>query len=269
MNIDTLQTRQHIKQVARPLPLFFLLLAVLLPSAGLAQQPAAAQPAAPAQGSASPVTAPGEEKPKTHAPGNIHIHGHWKIDVRNPDGSLDRHVEFDNSLFTGGQGDMVLASLLTGQAVISDWIIGLSSPAPLCDLNHAGCILVQSSSFPLGASTCSTVGAYCVPNLTTLFSQDPTTGFLDLTLSGFITVAENTQISFVQTGIGFCKGTLPTTKAAQATYIPTAPAACQASSITAQPTGSTIAASAFSGTPKTLNVTTGQLVQVFVVISFT
>lgn len=58
----------------------------------------------------------------------IQVHGHWTIEVRNPDGSLVRHVEFENSIdpgfiyFQGGVtfnvpgGAAYLNALMSGQA---------------------------------------------------------------------------------------------------------------------------------------------------------
>ncbi|MEA3511148.1 MAG: hypothetical protein U9R51_06910 [Actinomycetota bacterium] len=42
----------------------------------------------------------------------IQVHGHWTIEVRNPDGSLDEHIEFDNAL--EADGARLLAELLAG-----------------------------------------------------------------------------------------------------------------------------------------------------------
>jgi hypothetical protein len=49
----------------------------------------------------------------------IQVHGYWKIDVRNPDGSLARHVEFENKLATSNvkYGPTVLVNLLRGTTV--------------------------------------------------------------------------------------------------------------------------------------------------------
>jgi len=74
-------------------------------SAQQPQQSAAAQQA-PATGGQTTVS--GEAQPATFqapaktAPSGMNqgilVSGYWKIDVRNPDGSLDKHVEFENSL---------------------------------------------------------------------------------------------------------------------------------------------------------------------------
>src|SRR5579862_760999 len=70
----------------------------------------------------------------------IKVHGHWTIDVRNPDGSLSSHSEFDNHLSAGG---MTLAMALTNWNCqgaldtsatdhfcgVGAWMVGLTSTA--------------------------------------------------------------------------------------------------------------------------------------------
>ncbi len=59
---------------------------------------------------------------KEHAGGpqeGINIHGHWVIDVRNPDGMLVTHREFENS-YVGH-----LPAILAGQVSVGGWTIGL------------------------------------------------------------------------------------------------------------------------------------------------
>jgi hypothetical protein len=71
---------------------------------------AAARTAAPAP----PATSPSRGGLKT----GVKVHGYWKIDVRNPEGKLASHTEFENSLTTndpnGLSGDYALAYLLSG-----------------------------------------------------------------------------------------------------------------------------------------------------------
>lgn len=51
----------------------------------------------------------------------IQVHGDWTIDIYNEDGSLERHVEFDNSLDFGGS--LYLAELLAGVSSVGNWTI--------------------------------------------------------------------------------------------------------------------------------------------------
>jgi hypothetical protein len=54
---------------------------------GAATKPASTKPAA------KPITPRGQSD-------GIKVHGHWTIEVRNPDGTLAKHSEFENSLAT-------------------------------------------------------------------------------------------------------------------------------------------------------------------------
>ncbi len=62
----------------------------------------------------------------------IKVHGRWTIDVKNPDGSLARHVEFENGLCVasqGGSGDVLLAGVLGGTNLIGGGIVEFGTPA--------------------------------------------------------------------------------------------------------------------------------------------
>jgi hypothetical protein len=75
----------------------------------------------------------------------IKVHGHWTIDVRNPDGTLGRHHEFENSLLGG---DFVLAELLARNFSMQGWVILLDSPTPPCTLdgNPTQCIIWEANA---------------------------------------------------------------------------------------------------------------------------
>jgi hypothetical protein len=61
----------------------------------------------------------------------IKVHGHWTIDVRDPDGTLVTHREFENSLQQGGAS--FLAGCLVNGCSKQNWIIRLSvSTAAIC-----------------------------------------------------------------------------------------------------------------------------------------
>jgi hypothetical protein len=83
-----------------------------------APAPAASGPqhTAPARLDAETPNAPAPQPsfPSTASPREgITVHGYWKIDIRNPDGSLVRHVEFENSL-VGTQGAGAIGRALSG-----------------------------------------------------------------------------------------------------------------------------------------------------------
>jgi len=144
---------------------FLALFSVVILSAPLAAHSqagaVAARPAVALKGQAStavptPATAaPGQVRAARPGGGisqSIKVHGHWVIEVRNPDGSLVRHVEFENSLDPGFSlpiggttyhfpgGSDYLAALLNGQATsggLGTWMIFLAgTSAGLSDLEN-------------------------------------------------------------------------------------------------------------------------------------
>ncbi len=58
----------------------------------------------------------------------IKVHGHWTIDVKNADGTLASHHEFENALQLGGQA--ALANLLGRQATIVGWSVEVDDGSP-------------------------------------------------------------------------------------------------------------------------------------------
>lgn len=60
----------------------------------------------------------------------IKVHGHWTIEVRNSDGTVVTHREFENSLMSGGA--TTLASFLTGSQTFAYWSLDLSGAPQPC-----------------------------------------------------------------------------------------------------------------------------------------
>lgn len=60
----------------------------------------------------------------------IKVHGHWVIEVRDADGSLDSRTEFDNALQYNGA--VTLASILAGNTAPFYWAIVLGGAEPSC-----------------------------------------------------------------------------------------------------------------------------------------
>ena len=169
----------------------------------------------------------------------ITVHGHWRLDIHNEDGSLDRRVEFENALVPLGAEN--LAMFLAGQLVPGPWAISLDSEsAPLrpCAAGDTGVnCLLQEADGDVTLDT-STAG--------------------ELTLLGSVVVDNDSAIDWVRTSMSLCGGTV-------------SPADCGTS------LGGGSAQSAF--TLKTavddpadefepVPVTAGQLVQVSVTLSF-
>jgi hypothetical protein len=168
--------------------------------------------------SSSPA-APAAQSPAKGAHEGIGVHGHWTIEVKNPDGTLARHVEFENGLCIGS-GDQLLAQMLGGGGAVGGWEIKLGNPSiptgtpgPACGgvLDLGGSllfILEQNNDSGSTSGTCAAVHSafstiYCFPTL-----NPPTTGGNSVSLSGQFTVPTgSTQITAVGTEVSSCTGT--------------------------------------------------------------
>jgi hypothetical protein len=225
-----------------------------------------------AQGEESESSVAEEKVPNDGSHQGIKVHGHWTIEVHNLDGSLVRHVEFENSLapgfsFTVGStttqvsgGADYLAALLTGRAATPIWFINLYGPgtgpsnaiigasttnSPCIQPGAAGYAacgieLPSTTSCPPSAPP---VGVGCNLSVSTL-GTPPTVG--PIQLSGSVAATQNGQVSTVVTGTaGPCIGV----------------ANCP---ISGNPPFTM--SSNFPGSP--ISVSTGQLIAVTVVISF-
>lgn len=170
--------------------------------------------------------------------GTIKVHGHWTIDIRNPDGQVVAHREFHNAL----SGD--------GASALVAWLAGTSTPGPLAvvvdsSVNHPcevpgyhtpkGCYIVppdwERFSYP----------AYCpcFRNLTR--TEEPGVAW-----SGQATADQDSQIDTVSTFVGLCTAD-------------TSPANCVNPLDIRSFTGTTIAP---------IPVAEGQIIQVKVTLSF-
>jgi hypothetical protein len=81
----------------------------------------------------------------------VTVHGHWKIEVLEPDGTLVSVTEFENA-FVGGS---MLAALLTRDLAIGLWSVWLedSSGSGACfdGTNAKPCVLRESTYTPSGS----------------------------------------------------------------------------------------------------------------------
>jgi hypothetical protein len=88
-----------------------------------------------------------EAKPSGGPSEGIKVHGHWTIDVRNPDGTLASHNDFENSLLpTGGAA---LSSSLARTGVIGSWKVTLLTTSA----GVLGALSETSSNLTVGAPT--------------------------------------------------------------------------------------------------------------------
>jgi len=226
-------------------------------AAGAAAQPAkmAAQPAATPAMAAHPA-APGKRQPGGNHEG-IKVHGHWVIEVKNPDGTVTARREFENKL-EGAEGAQLIMSLLGGAAVKAQWMVVLPVPcstADFCVLGETGDPTPQS--VPLAADLTSSFGG-----ATTLNCQSAPAGTclqtLGLTinnpigsivLAGSVVASTSGSIGAVETALQEC----------YATNIAIAACTQFAPSNVQYFTGTTITAASFGA---------GQTVSVTVTISF-
>jgi hypothetical protein len=234
-----------------------ILLMLCAVQVGLTQQSAPAKPAAVAENAPGAAGKTGDEGGKE----GIKVHGHWTIDVKNPDGTLAQHHEFENSLQLEGAATII--QLITGIDVPSDMGIGVTSPAgqtPPCGVSQQNiCLMVRSLKDEPGTSFCISL-AQCSVNLTSainLASQP-----YSLTYSGSFQASFAGSITGVESVLGTCNLT-PAISAET-----TSPAGCTAET-GFPPAGSTTGFAYFSATTiSAVAVTTGQIVQVSVAFTF-
>jgi hypothetical protein len=173
------------------------------------QSPVKVSPSAPAKADSVESETPARQSAaeETAAGGGPHegikVHGHWTIEVRNPDGKVVSHREFENALFPSP----ALASLLARQVAAGFWTIALS-PGTVCgNTNNAGCSIAEPGN---------TLNLYNSYNLSVTVSGT------SLVLSGTVLAAGGGSITTVQTGSQACAATVaPSAPCQNGSQIPT------------------------------------------------
>jgi hypothetical protein len=175
----------------------------------------------------------------------ITVHGWWKIDVRNPDGKLVRHVEFENNLMVGGAtGDALLTGLLGRTLSAGSWAVVLIVP------NGSMHVTEPASA---EAAICNYLA--CSSNLSVVPGTAQLPGVL--TLTGFVVVPPGvTSISSVSTDMIACNG---------ANVLP---AACVNTPVSGINNGTSTDYSFTQANVSVPSLTSGQLVNVSVTFSF-
>jgi hypothetical protein len=128
--------------------------AVASPAAVTAAHPVAPQPSAEEESAPTPGNSHGD---------GIKIHGHWLLQVKNPDGKIVDRREFNNSLVTqptcnGTQdycrylaGDQLIAAILSGDLTPGGFGVGLITGATTGQDPTSFCVLNQTQ-LPVEAS---------------------------------------------------------------------------------------------------------------------
>jgi hypothetical protein len=195
--------------------------------------------------------------------GGIKVHGHWVIDVRNPDGALVQHHEFENSLQSIGQGFLV--GLQSGYMTPGDYMIvlvGTGATNSPCAATNAYCGIAHSLSTYPALNYCTTM--YCTgSSLSYAYNFGAAfAGPYSMVLSGSIAANQTGVIGAVSTAMALCSNV--GLAAVPSTIETSSPATC-ATQTTPEPyfgplTGTTLT------TP--VPITSGQIIQVTVTISF-
>lgn len=193
----------------------------------------------------------------------IKVHGHWVINVRNPDGTLAEHREFENSLEASGAGFLV--GLLSGYLVPGDWMIvlGAQSGNGACTATYDFCGMVRSTATYPAVGYCTDY--YCTGS-TLSYAYNFGTDFngpYSIVLSGSITANQTGTIGNVATLLNTCANIAFSSSATPSSVETGSPATCVTQ------TAQTPWYGPLTGTNITpIAVTSGQLVQAIVTITF-
>ena len=106
----------------------------------------------------------------------IKVHGHWTIEVRNTDGKLATHTEFENALAAFGVGE--LASYLARTATVGQWNVGLigdltfylDEPGPAAGAPNPGTVIGTLMVSAPGNGTLILSGNGTAPSSSTIIS---------------------------------------------------------------------------------------------------
>lgn len=150
----------------------------------------------------------------------IMVRGHWRIDVRQPDGTLVSHREFENHLI----GTVILAAVLSRASVVGAWAIHLAGSGGPCFADLRGeirpCVIAEPPT-PRAENYFPTLAIATGPSLT---AQNPYAPKEVLILTGSAVAERDGSIERVQTTVqcvpecasdGFTSTTLPTPQAVE------------------------------------------------------
>ena len=188
----------------------------------------------------------------------IKMHGHWVIDVKNPDGTVVQHRDFENSLVPSAS--QFLIGLMSGYFIPGDYEILLQVPggsAPCEGPQTGGCAIVRSlTTFP-GANDCLIY--YCGTGLT--YTYNLANSPYSMVLAGSITANQAGSIGEVVTRYNSC-GNTSEVFGTPTTIETSSPASCVANTTT------NLFGSLSSATITSVPVANGQIIQVTVNITF-
>ena len=135
--------------------------------------------------------------------GGIKVHGHWTIEVRDPDGTLVERREFDNAIT--GEGEMILTRILGRVETVGNWqIYTLSPPASeVCEAPvatpHGNCHIAEAGDPTGGANN-----FFETLSLSLSSAPDP----YSLNLSGYLIAQRDGSIYSVYTVVYTCESAI-------------------------------------------------------------
>jgi len=172
------------------------------------QAPAPAAKAHPAEEENAPAQrSTAEENSQRGGPHEgIKVHGHWTIEVRNPDGTMVTHQEFENSLQASGA--TVLANVLNSGSVPGGWVIvldGIPTSPWLSQPNGLDLSVNVSDTSALILPSGFSFFHLPLPDSNMFFNLISTsTGNGQLVLSGSALAAQSGSVSIVSTYLDTC-----------------------------------------------------------------
>ena len=214
----------------------------------------------------------------SHAGGpqeGIKLHGHWTIDVKNPDGTLVKHSVFENQLQY--DGTQYLTGLISGYAAAGDYAIYFTNataqataspttnvvcpaPASTTTSTFPYCSIVQNTTSQPGIFHC--LHYVCVSGLTVTPTFGSGVGLPNVTLVGAITAPQAGAVVNVYIGFNGCNISSTTTPPQPTGAATITPQACETQIVGSY--GGTM-----SGTTITpITVVAGQIIQITVAFTF-
>ncbi len=180
--------------------------AVPAPQRGIPDPTPSTTPSAPIggpqEGGAGLVPSSASGAPQSAPQGGVKVHGHWTIEIRDPDGTVVTRREFDNALVSNGG----LPALLARQATIGLWTVTISGlPFPCGPAEDPGgpCIIIE------GSSTAPAQPNILFKTLTVVAPTGSQPNAGRLVLSGAAIAFRSTRINTVATGNARCPATRP------------------------------------------------------------
>jgi hypothetical protein len=140
----------------------------------------------------------------------VEMHGHWVIDVKNPDGTVAEHRDFENTI--AGYGQELMIALLSGYATPSDYAIFVAPavngnvPCPTPQ-GFQGCVIVRSLTTLPGSAICPYYTCYTGLTYTPTLIDNASSGSA-LVIAGNFTATQAGTIDGVTVLYGTCPANL-------------------------------------------------------------